>query len=128
MREIFFTLAPRGDSESDDLERTEIHRNLSAPSPIQSLDLQPPYREVDEPRPAPLAEAEERFPGIRRDAEGPRHVGVLTIQCLAVENITRGLSQEKCCIAATGSAGSRVEKTRGGKVYVTIRDITSAAR
>jgi len=46
----------------------------------------------------------------------------------AVENITRGLSQEKSCSDATGGAGAHVEKTRGGKMYVAIRDMTSASR
>ena len=86
------------DCESDDLEPTEIHRGLATPSRIQSVDVQRSYRAVDEPRPAPLAEAEARFPGIRRDAEGPRHVSVLTIQWSRDGEHPRGSSQEKSCI------------------------------
>src|SRR3984893_5640116 len=63
-----------------DLERSEIQFQSSVTLATHSRTLQRSYREVDQPRHAPLAEAEERLLRIRRNTESPRHVGVLTIE------------------------------------------------
>src|SRR5579872_2197584 len=74
--EIFFP----ADSESDDLERTQIHFQPSVAMPSHSLLLQRAYREVNNPPAAAFTEAETRRLRIRRDAESPRHVSVFAIQ------------------------------------------------
>ena len=60
LHEIFFI----ADSESDDLERTQIHFQSSAARATHSCMVQRPYREVDEASDTSRAEAEERRFGI----------------------------------------------------------------
>src|ERR1700732_4175251 len=76
MNEIIFAT----DSETDDLERTEIHLEASVALAARAGTFHRTPREVDEARDAPFAEVEDLFLGIRGNAESPRHVAVFAIE------------------------------------------------